>query len=162
MAQLAFREPASPGGATLIFDVELIKIVKRALPQVAWPTNVDMVETSESGLSWFVVEPGSGDTLGASIAVAEYTLRNPGGGWVGGSNYANPRSAFNGPFVLTGSSPPHRFLTEAMTKMRLGSRILFRVPASQSFGQARAPQPAQGQRRPLATQNRAHHERRQA
>lgn len=143
-AKLAYGDRGVPqagiaGGATLVFDIELLSIEKRALFAVEWPTDPSVVQKGESGLEWVVLEPGTGDTLAGRIATAEYAARNLGGGWIGGSTYSSPRSAFNGPLVLGAGNPPFRFVKEAQKHLRAGSRVLFRVPPDLAFGQRELP-----------------------
>ena len=146
-AELGYGEQGVPragiaGGATLVFDVEMLAIVKRALPRVRWPEDEAAIETNESGLAWHVIEPGVGEPIKDQIAVVEYTVRNFGGGWVGGSTYDFPRSGFNGPLVLTpGPQVPYRFLNQAREILREGSRVLFKVPAAQAFGRRSLDEP---------------------
>ncbi|MEZ6018106.1 MAG: FKBP-type peptidyl-prolyl cis-trans isomerase [Planctomycetota bacterium] len=123
-----------PGGATLIFDIELLEIVQRALPHVAWPTDEAAIETSESGLAWTVLKAGEGEVIGARTAVVDFALRNEGGGFVAASPSTNV-----GPLVLGPTPARFRFLTEAAQHMRAGSRVLFRVPPGLAFGDRELP-----------------------
>lgn len=138
-AKLAYGDKGIPqagiaGGATLIFDVELLEIEQRALPPVSWPTEAEQIQTSESGLKWHVIEPGTGDPLTGRFAVAAFTVRNVGGGWIGGSTYPLRGTPLNGPIVIGSGSLPVRFLNEAQGLLRAGSHVLFLVPPEQAFG----------------------------
>lgn len=119
-----------PGNATLIFDIELLAIEKRALPHVPWPTDDSQIQRSESGLAWHVIEPGDGKPVGSKVAICEFTLRNLGGGYVAGSP-----STQVGPLTIGTPQPRFRFLTEAAQHLSLGSRVLFQVPPDLAFGQ---------------------------
>jgi FKBP-type peptidyl-prolyl cis-trans isomerase len=121
---------AIPGGATLIFDIELLSIEKRALPYVPWPADVDKIQRSESGLAWHVIEPGQGKPVGTNVAICEFTLHNLGGGYVAGSP-----STQVGPLTIGTTPPRFRFLTEAAQHLSLGARVLFQVPPDLAFGQ---------------------------
>lgn len=118
-----------PGGATLIFDIELLSIEKRALPHVPWPAGDEGVQRSDSGLAWHVIEPGDGKPLGGRVAICEFTLRNLGGGFVA----ASPSTQV-GPLSVGTSPPRFRFLQEAAQHLSLGSRVLFQVPPDLAFG----------------------------
>lgn len=134
-----YPQAGIPGGATLVFDIELLEIVRRALPMVAWPTDETAVQKNASGLAWHVIEPGVGDPLTSRIATVEYTVRNLGGGWIAGSTYSNPRSIFNGPFVLGVGQQNFRFLSEAQSILKRGAHVLFRVPPDLAFGTRELP-----------------------
>jgi len=143
-AKLAYGERGIPqagiaGGATLIFDVELLEIEERALPAVAWPTDAAEVQSSDSGLKWHVLEAGTGEPLTGRLAIAAYSVRNVGGGWVGASTYPLARTPLNGPAIFGSGTLPARFLNEAQGLMRLGSRMLFLVPPDQAFGARELP-----------------------
>jgi FKBP-type peptidyl-prolyl cis-trans isomerase len=143
-SKLAYGERAIPqvgitSGATLIFDVELLAIEQRALPPVAWPTDADQIQSSPSGLKWHVIEAGTGEPLTGRFAVAAYTVRNVGGGWVAASTYPLPRTPLNGPVVFGTGQLPARFLSEAQGLLRAGSRVLFLVPPDLAFGKRELP-----------------------
>jgi len=143
-AKLAYGERGVPqagiaGGATLVFDVELLAVEARALPAVAWPTDESAVQTSETGLAWHVIEAGVGEPIASGIAAAEYTVRNLGGGWVGGSTYPLRGTTLNGPIVFGAGNLPARFLSEAQKHLRSGAHVIFRVPPDLAFGQRELP-----------------------
>jgi len=118
-----------PGGEPLIFDIELLSIEKRALPHVPWPTDAALIERSESGLAWHVIEPGDGKPIGERVAICEFTLRNLGGGFVA----ASPSTQV-GPLTIGTTPARFRFMTEAAQHLSLGARVLFQVPPDFAFG----------------------------
>jgi FKBP-type peptidyl-prolyl cis-trans isomerase len=141
---LAYGERAIPeagiaAGATLIFDIELLAIDQRALPPVAWPTAEEDIQKSASGLQWHVIEAGTGEPLTGRLGIAHYTVRNPGGGWVGGSTYPLRGTPLNGPAIFGSGQLPARFMTEAQGQLRAGSHVQFLVPPEQAFGTRELP-----------------------
>jgi FKBP-type peptidyl-prolyl cis-trans isomerase len=124
-----------PANSTLVFDVQVIEIVERALPAVEWSSDEGKTQRSETGLQWQVLDPGKGEPIGSTrVALAKFSLRNLGGGYIAGST-----STQVGPLTLNAGPARWRFLAEVGPIMALGSRVLFKVPAGLAFGQQELP-----------------------
>jgi FKBP-type peptidyl-prolyl cis-trans isomerase len=118
-----------PPGATLVFDVELIsfRVGKSAPPFRALVAG--NTKTTESGLKYEVLDPGTGEVLGEKDAFQiGYTLYDPQGNVLESSDVTGNR--------IQGTKDAMRlpFLKEAPYLVKVGGEVLCEVPPSLGWG----------------------------
>lgn len=123
----AGRPPVIPPKADLVFEIELLAIVARAMPYVAWDTE-EGVENGESGLAFRYLTRGEGrPAKDADLVKLEYALYDA-------KRKPIMCSSMDGqPILGKPADMPLAFMKEAMGFMREGDRVLLHVPAALGF-----------------------------
>lgn len=119
---------AIPGGATLIFDVELIEIVQRAPEFVPWTDQLTKTEL-EKGIQMHTIAAGEGKVATeCAFVMIEYNIWDAKGKLLTGSALSGrPLQGNPAQFQLD-------VFKEAMPSLRQGSDVLLRVPAETAKG----------------------------
>lgn len=120
-----------PPDATLIFDVELVRVLP---PSPADPVAVDEADyvTTESGLKYFDIEEGTGEIPAAgSIATVQYTL------WLeDGTKIDSSLDSGQALVYQVGGGQLFPGLEEGIASMKVGGKRQLVIPAELAFGEA--------------------------
>lgn len=119
-----------PAGSTLMFELELVRVVEAPPPLSAGPAEVDAkLVTRRSGLQWADLRRGDGDKprKGRRVCVA-YTA------WSGGELVDDTRSRGRCWWFRYGHDAVLEPLAEGLATMREGGLRQLRIPASSLAG----------------------------
>lgn len=128
------RPPVIPAKADLLFEVELVDVVKGDPFRAADPAKQ---QTTESGLKWETIVEGSGDRPLPDDLVRIRCMV-----WTPEGKVAFNSASFPGPLVGAAAtvhlSPVNeKFLPEAVQLMKVGGKCRFEVPAALCWGKQR-------------------------
>ncbi|MDA1266802.1 MAG: FKBP-type peptidyl-prolyl cis-trans isomerase, partial [Planctomycetota bacterium] len=114
------------GGATLIFEVELLAITAKTLPHLTWPGSAaEGIAMTEAEVPYLTLEAGSGAKVeGCEVIAMEFAFWDP-TGKVLVSDSLNGRSLLVSPTQM-----PFPFLQELVPNLAEGTHIHFRAKSS--------------------------------
>ena len=128
----AGRPPKIPAKSDLIFEVELLEIVARTFPYVAWDESKESVKL-DNGLEYQVLSAGEGEVAkDASLVTFEYAIYN--------GEEVLSSSAQQAPISGKPDRLPLPLFSEAAKVMKVGDHFLLRVPKAMGLAARRPPE----------------------
>ncbi|MCK6628104.1 MAG: FKBP-type peptidyl-prolyl cis-trans isomerase [Anaerolineae bacterium] len=125
-----------PPNATLNFDVELVSAEPGPPPPPEAPTTVDEADftTTESGLKYYDLEEGTGETIGeGQTAVVHYT------GWLEDGTMFDSSLLRGDPFSFpVGAGQVIPGWDEGVASMKVGGKRQLVIPADLAYGESGA------------------------
>lgn len=113
--------PKIPGGATLVFEVELLAVTERALPFIAWDETRPTTEM-DNGTKYQVLQPGQEGTAADGAFVYVEFAR------FGADEKITIASTMTGLLVGPPENPNLPFYGPLLKEMKVGSHFLASVP----------------------------------
>jgi len=126
--------PKIPGGATLLFDVELIEFIVGPKPPKFVEGNPANQQTTESGIVWEVLDEGDGANPGPDDTCELHFAF-----WTTDGQLLDATQMREQSMKASCSQMGLKFLKEAPQLMKAGSRCRFEVPAELAFGDRAMP-----------------------
>lgn len=117
----AGRPPVIPAKSVLIFEVELIAIIAKAMPYVDWSEERETVSIA-SGITYQVIAPGEG-LVGSEADLVNFDFAR-----YDADKKITISSSMIGAQVTAPFNPGIPFLKPIMGEMKPGSHLLIRVP----------------------------------
>ena len=128
------QPPTIPGGATLLFDVELLDFIPGPKIPEFTKGNPENQQTTESGIVWEVLEAGEGTNPGPDDMCEMHFAF-----WTEDGTMLEATQMREQPMKGSCSQMGLKFLQEAPRLMQPGSRCRFEVPAELAFGDRAMP-----------------------
>ncbi len=129
------RKPLITPNATLVFDVELLEVLKRVeIPEFVLPA-ADALERTASGLGVEWIARGEGETRALFNDRLEVHIT----GWLEDGTLFDSSAQSGGPIALACNRLPMDGLAEGLQLMGPGDTCRFVIPADLAFGDDGAP-----------------------
>ena len=123
-----------PANSTLIFDVELISIPRKALTYVPWDDANPSIAELKDGSKFQSIKEGTGAPVtDAEFTLVEFAVHDSTGEFKNGSNYEG------GLIGIPTKLDKMKYMEEALAKVKVGGHFLISMPSPQA-----PPTPAEG------------------